>query len=173
MKQYAIPAILGLAIIAAGAFAFAPVGQATAVHQTIISTLEESIPLLIAANSAKVFESEPITNIKSGDAVTLTCEKDYLIQDITLDMGTFTEDGNEKVGVAIDGDDVSSGIDLVSNSAVGPLDGGIGAASTEVTTVTFTIGTETDAINDEALEKARFTVNTGGTCTVAVMPATP
>ncbi len=172
MKQYAIPAILGLAIIAAGAFAFAPVGQATAVHQTIISTLEESIPLLIAANSAKVFESEPIASINNGDTLTLTCEKDYLIQDITLDMGTFTEDDNEEADVVIDGDDVSSGLELISNSAVGLLDGGIGAASTEDTTVKFVIGTDSGT-NDEALEKARFTVNTGGTCTVTFTVATP
>ncbi|MBI1664091.1 MAG: hypothetical protein IS860_11545 [Nitrosopumilus sp.] len=168
MKQYAIPAILGLAIIAAGAFAFAPVGQATAVHQTIISTLEESIPLLIAANSAKVFESAAIEDINDGDTVTLTCEKDYLIQDITLDMGTFTDEANEEVDVAIDGDDVASEIDLVSDSAVGLLDGGVGAASTEATTVTFIIGTDS---NDENLEKARFTVHTGGTCTVTTAAA--
>ena len=165
MKNYTIPAILVMTVIVAGAFAFAPIDKATAVHNEIIDTLQVTIPAAIAANSAKVFESGIIADLDTNDTITLDCDADYLIQDITLDIGIFQDDADEEVDFAIGGDDIATEIGLTSDSAVGILDGNVAADVDEDAVVTFIILTDNGS---EDLQNARFTVQTSGDCEITV-----
>lgn len=167
MKNYTIPAILVVVVIVAGAFAFVPIEKATAVHDNIINTLEVTIPALIAADGAKVFESGPISTatLTTGTTVTLDCDADYLVQDITIDVGPGVTDGNDEADLAIDGDDISVEQDLNSNGVTTLLDGNVGADVDENTVITFTL----DDGNTESIDNIRFTVHTAGDCDVDVV----
>jgi len=169
MKTYAIPVILVFAIIAAGAFAFSPIDKATAVHNIIIDTLEVTIPAAIAENAAKVFESGAISTatLTTGTFVTLDCDADYLIQDITIDVGPGATDTDDEVDLAIDTDDIAVEQDLISNGVTPLLDGNVAADVDEDTVITFTIGTEAGT---ESIDNIRYTVQTSGDCDVTVGP---
>ena len=164
MKNYTIPAILVVAIIAAGAFAFAPIEKATAVHDTIIDT----ITINIAANSAKVFTVAD-ADLNNGDFITLDCNADYLLQGITLDVGpgTYLVGGQDDFDVTIGGDDIATSIALIADSAVAVLDGQEAADVNEDTILTFFLGNDDD---DEDIEQLRISVVTSGDCSLLLTP---
>ena len=167
MKKYAIQAILVVTVIAAGGFAFAPIEKAVAVHITVIDALELSIPALIAENGAKVFESGAISTatLTDGTTVTLDCDADYLIQDVTLDVGPGATTAVDEADMAIGGDDISVEQDLISDGVTTMLDGNVGATAAEDTVITFSI---TDG-GTESIDNIRFTAQTSGDCDVTIV----
>ena len=159
MKSKVVPAILIAAIVVAGIFAFQPVETAKAVHFIIIA----AITAIIEANNGQVFESGAISAgvLTGGTTVTLTCEEDYRVFGITLDMVDGATYGGDIIDVAIDGDDIATDIPLVAG-AVAVLDGQEAADFDELTVITFIMTDDTD----EAVENIRFSVATTGDCEI-------
>jgi len=156
MKNYTLPAILVVAIIVAGAFAFVPIEQATAVHTDIINTLT----INIAANSAILLTAtDPVVN--NADTITFDCDADYLLVGLTLDIGDALTGGDDFVVVTIDGDEVAN-VDLgIGNGAVAILDGLEAAATGTDTILTFTVvGDGADFV----LDRIRVSIQTSGNC---------
>lgn len=161
MKNYTIPAILVVAIIAAGAFAFAPIDQATAVHNQIIDT----ITINIAANNAQVITNGGDVDVNDAETVTFSCDADYLLYGITLDMGpgTYGTGGGDDVSVTIDGDEIATSVTLGPDvgGAVAILDGGEAATANTLTILDFNLGV--DDANEDYTE-LRISVASSGAC---------
>jgi len=153
MKNYTIPAILVVAIIAAGAFAFTPIDQATAVHDTIIDT----ITINIAENSAQLVRTTD-ADLNDLDTLTFSCNADYIISGITLDLTGINPGDNDSILVTIDGDDVANV--LLDTGPVAVLDGSEAALAGTNTVLDFSI-TET---GDEVLDAIRISVASSGDC---------
>jgi hypothetical protein len=145
----AIPAILAVVVVVAGVLASMPVNKASTVHSMIQATI---IP--------KIFVAGPDNDIENGETYTLSCNSDYAVVGLTLDLGpgTYTDD---MFDVTIGGDDIITGSGI-AEGAITLLDGVIEAARADEDLLIIAALSVDDG--DENIEKARASVITTGTC---------
>lgn len=145
-----ISAILAVIVLIAGVLVFTPVNKASTVHSMIQGTI---IP--------KIFVAGPDNNIENGETYTLSCNSDYAVVGLTLDLGAGTYT-NDTFDVTIGGDDIITDSGM-AEGAITLLDGVIEAARADEDLVIIATLSEDDG--DENIEKARASIITTGTCT--------
>jgi hypothetical protein len=144
-----IPAILAVVVLVAGIFAFMPIDKASTIHSMIrVTTVPE------------IFEAGPDNDIENGETFTLSCNSDYALVGLTLDLGAGAYT-NDMFDVTIGGDAIITGSTMLEG-AITLLDGVIEAAKAEEDLVIVAILSVDDG--NENIKKARASVITSGTC---------